>query len=180
MAKMKLQSLSWGEIVFPQHSKLFCSMWLLPGKTSLYSVTQTASLTAPFCLDRPVCMFRLQDTPLIQLRTVNWEQQGPPEKRVVLPIHYNSHKLAPPGTTCILQLCSRLAQRDAQCDVSSAAIHQWATRRGQVPSATWSTSALLPGCLTPPLRTPQLCSHSCEGTQCSFILLWDGSISARI
>lgn len=86
MANMKIHFLSWGQTAVFHQSKRFWQHLAPSWKHGHMSVSRTAGLWTPFCLDNPIRTSRLQDAPFTSLtRITSQKQQEPAERCVVLP-----------------------------------------------------------------------------------------------
>lgn len=86
MANMKIHFLSWGQIAVFHQSKRFWQHLAPSWKHRPMSVSRTAGLWTPFCLDNLIRTSRLQDAPFTSLtRITSQKQQEPAERCVVLP-----------------------------------------------------------------------------------------------
>lgn len=86
MANMKIHFLSWGQTAVFHQPKRFWQHLAPSWKHRPMSVSRTAGLWTPFCLDNPIRTSRLQDAPFTSLtRITSQKQQEPAERCVVLP-----------------------------------------------------------------------------------------------
>lgn len=127
--------------IFPPVQKVLATSGSLSETQARASVSQTAGLWTPFCLDNPTCTFRL----ISLTRITSRKQQEPAERCVVLPSDCAGRDASfAPGQPACQQLCycpgsapALPSRREAQRDAPWAGTQQWARNGCQAPTC-WS------------------------------------------